>query len=119
MSSEKQTYYVDIGNMRVVEVPVESSTQNFKIFATPEEVSALRDMMSENLSAEKETFVRSHIPYREYHYDPENDHYDLAMKKIYAMIHDLGDEQAKSHVAEMGFVEDPKYTGNPEIDKFR
>lgn len=100
MQEEKNTYYISIANGEIMRQPT-VSPWNFKIYATDAEITNLRELFDANYSVEWVNFFRAHIPYREYHNDPENDQYDEHMSKIYETIYELGDEEAKRHVREM------------------
>ena len=52
----------------------------------------MQSVFDDKHKADLETYVRSHIPFREYHKDPENDHYDAA----------------RHHIDEMGILTDRK-----------
>ncbi len=54
-------------------------------------------------SLEFENAVRAHIPYLQYHLDESNDEIDLRLKKIYALIHEFGDEHTKDFVEQLPY----------------
>ncbi|WP_059171481.1 hypothetical protein [Bacillus sp. FJAT-27445] len=107
LDNEKKTYYVSIANGEISRDGT-NSTWNFKIEATDDEITELRSAFDENYWNEWRTFIRAHIPFVEYHHDKENNAYDERLQKIYQAIFELGDEQAKKHIQEMGILfEDP------------
>ncbi|WP_082347168.1 hydrolase [Bacillus sp. FJAT-18017] len=106
MDGQKKTYYVSIANGEISQSAT-SSPWNFKIEATDEEITTLREYFDENYTHELGNFVRAHIPYVEYHHDKDNDAYDIGMQKIYSMIYDLGDKQARNHIESMGILNQP------------
>jgi hypothetical protein len=117
MVQDKQTYYVDITAQTILTEPVD--TQSFVIYATEKEVKVLQAVFEKNHEADLETYVRAHIPFLEYHHDPENDHYDATQKAIYAIIYHLGDLEAKQHIEQMGILTDRKSEDPKEIQQFR
>ncbi|PLR97678.1 hydrolase [Bacillus sp. T33-2] len=105
MHDEKRTYYVSIESGEVLEEPAELQGY-FKINATGEEVKHLREFMNENYKADLQTFVRSHIPFKEYHKDKEDVKYDKTMDEVYALIYELGDQEARDHIRNMGILDE-------------
>lgn len=117
MIEDKKTYYVDLTSESILTEPLDSPS--FVIHATEQEVNVLRAIFEKKYEADLETFVRSHIPYLEYHHDPENDHYDASQKIIYSIIYLLGNEEAKQHIEQMGVLTDRKSDDPKEIEHFR
>ncbi|WP_433743919.1 hydrolase [Falsibacillus pallidus] len=104
MSDEKKTYYIEVGSGEISSSATDSPW-NFKIEATDEEITQLREIFDSNYSTGWQGFLRSHVPYIQYHYDRENDAYDRNLQQIYQMIHDLGDDEARTHIESMGILE--------------
>lgn len=105
MASNKKTYYLSVGNGEIMQTSTDSPW-NFKIEATDDEIIRLRELFDQNYSTEWQNFFRAHVPYVQYHYDRENDAYDETLKKVYQMIYQLGDEEAKQFISEMGILSD-------------
>lgn len=103
MNTNKKTYYIDIGSGSISQ-SISSSSWNFKIEANDEEITLLRKYFDQNYSTEWKNFFRAHVPYLQYHYDHENDAYDETMLKIYKLIYELGDAEAKQHITTMGVL---------------
>ncbi|RHW30754.1 hydrolase [Neobacillus notoginsengisoli] len=103
MENEKKTYYIAIANGEIFRNAT-SSPWDFKITATDDEITQLREFFDENYANEWLTFVRAHIPYMEYHNDRETKRYDDKLQTIYSYIYDLGDEEAREHIASMGIL---------------
>lgn len=99
----KKTYYITIASGEISQVST-ASAWNFKIEASDEEVIKLREYFDQNYSTEWQNFFRAHVPYLQYHYDRQNDAYDETLVKVYEMIHELGDEEAKQHIESMGIL---------------
>ncbi|MCQ6274461.1 hydrolase [Bacillus sp. V3B] len=102
---EKKTYYIEIAAGEISQSAT-SSPWNFKIEATDREIHALRDYFDRSESNELNNFLRAHIPFREYHHDPENDAYDETLKQVYHLIYQLGDSEAKEQIKNMGILAD-------------
>jgi hypothetical protein len=100
---KKKVYYVEVATGEISQSAT-SSSWNFRIEATDDEIIKLREYFDQNYSTEVQNFLRAHIPYVEYHHDSGNDAYDKALKEIYGMLYELGDEEAKSHIESMGIL---------------
>jgi hypothetical protein len=103
MDSNKKTYYISVGSGEISK-SMTGSTWGYKVEATDEEIIKLREYFDQNYSTEWQNFFRAHVPYVQYHYDRENDSYDETMTKIYEMIYNLGDKEAKEHIRSMGII---------------
>lgn len=117
MEQAKKTYYVDLNSESILTEPLDSPS--FIIHATESEVNVLQAIFDDKYGADLETFVRAHIPYLEYHHDPENDHYDADQKMIYSLLYVLGNQEAKEHIKAMGILTDLKSDDPKEIKHFR
>lgn len=107
MKDRKKTYYVSVAQGEISQVST-ASPWDFKIEATDEEITELREYFDQLHSTEWQNFLRAHVPYVAYHYDRENDAVDSLNKKVYQMIYDLGDEEAKEHIQKTGIIESIK-----------
>lgn len=103
MDDQKKTYYIDVGTGEISRSAT-SSTWSFKIHATDEEITQLRELFEQNYSNELGTFIRAHIPFKEYHHDKDNDNYDSNLQQAYSIIHKLGDEGTKAHIESMNIL---------------
>ncbi|WP_174734920.1 hydrolase [Mesobacillus harenae] len=103
MGQQKKTYYINVGSGEISQSSTASSW-NYEIKATDEEVTLLREYFDQSYTTDWQNFFRAHVPYVQYHYDRENDAYDETLTKVYEMIYELGDEQAKSHIESMGIL---------------
>ncbi|WP_407675636.1 hydrolase [Peribacillus glennii] len=115
----KNTYYVDLVSGDVLDRPAFEENPSFKIEATDEELHELKSCLDESYTADMQAYIRSHIPYVEYHKDPANDLYDQSIKKIYAIIYKLGDAEARRFIEEIGILEEDKFMQDEEIQKFK
>lgn len=100
---DKQSYYVNVASGEIH--PDKSvSPYNFEIKATEEEVDQLYELLEMADTSAYKSFFRANIPYVQYHQDVENDQYDDSLSSIYQKIHDLGNEETKSHIESMGIL---------------
>ncbi|MFJ7639847.1 hydrolase [Peribacillus sp. NPDC097264] len=118
MSQEKQTYHVDLVSGDILAQKLDENP-SFTIQANDDELAELKQCLDDHLKDDLEAFARSHVPYLLYHHDRANDKYDAAMKKLYRIIYRLGDEAARNHIEEIGILEDNKFEGDSEIQKFK
>ena len=103
MDEQKKTYYIDVGTGHITQ-NARSSTWSYKIQATDDEITELRELFDQNYSTEWDAFVRAHIPFVEYHHDRENHQYDSTIQQVYGIIYKLGDEEAKNHIGNMNIL---------------
>lgn len=105
MNENKKTYYIKVSSGEITQ-SAKDSPWDFKIEATDDDIIALREYFDLSYDTDMESFYRAHIPFMEYHNDKQNDNYDANMKRIYSMIYQLGDEEAKNHIKSMGVLGD-------------
>ncbi|MDQ0343413.1 hypothetical protein J2S14_002228 [Lederbergia wuyishanensis] len=101
----KKTYYISVGAGEIMSVP-NASPWEFKIQATDDEITRLRMYFDNNQENSMYDFLRAHVPYVEYHNDSTNDIHDENLIKVYEMVHQLGDEEARNHIKSMGILND-------------
>jgi len=107
MDNGKKTYYITVGSGEISQLQ-SVSEWNFKVEATDDEITELREYFDQGYSSDWQSFWRAHVPYVQYHYDRQNDGYDETMVKIYDMLYKLGDDETKAHITEMGILQKPK-----------
>lgn len=103
MNQTRKTYYVSIANGEISQLST-ASPWDFKIEATEEEIVQLREYFDQNYSSDWQGFLRAHVPYIEYHHDPTNDSIDVTMQKIYKMMYELGDQDAKDLIKSQNLI---------------
>lgn len=99
----KRTYYVNISSGEISQSGIDSPW-NFQIEATEEEISTLRQYFDHHEAGDFPNFIRAHIPFREYHYDKENDIQDEALQQVYEFIYQRGNEETKQLIESMGIL---------------
>jgi hypothetical protein len=105
MEENKHTYYIDMGSGEISR-SIHDSPWNFKIEATDEEITRLRQIFDSNYDADIVGFLRAHVPILEYHHDRPNDISDNNLLRAYKMIYELGDKDAKQHIESIGILKD-------------
>ncbi|MBS4195110.1 hydrolase [Bacillus sp. FJAT-49870] len=81
-----------------------ASPWEFMIQATDDEITRLRQLFDFNQENSVDDFLRTHVPFVEYHNDSTNDIHDENLIKVYEMIHQLGDEEARNHIESMDIL---------------
>ncbi|WP_075620140.1 transposase [Paenisporosarcina indica] len=81
----------------------EESQWEYEIDAAPEVLTVIDRLFEQKETFESKAFWRAHVPYVPYHLDPENDGVDLQLKKLYAVIHEYGNDEAKQHIETLPF----------------
>ena len=99
----KKTYYIAIASGEISQSAT-SSPWDFKIEASQNEIQELRLYFDKIDSTGWKNFFRAHIPFLEYHHDKENDEYDEILIQIYNKVYQLGDQEARNTIEEMGIL---------------
>lgn len=81
----------------------DDSPWEYEIEGKPEVITILDELFNQKQEWEWKNFLRAHLPYIPYHLDPENDEVDLRLKKLYAVIHEYGTDDAKVLIESMPF----------------
>ncbi|WP_035512784.1 hypothetical protein [Halalkalibacillus halophilus] len=103
--TDPRKFYVSIESKEISELKA-GNNDEFVIYGGPEDIIALRECLDGMKDAEFGTFLRSHIPFKEYHKDGDNDAYDTCLMMAYKQIHKLGDEKTKEHIESLSFFEE-------------
>lgn len=104
MEENKKSYYINIQTHEIVIDPYQTEW-DFKIEATDRQIAEIRHLFDENYETDWESYARAHVPFLEYHHDPQNKEYDLRLMIIYAILYQLGDAKTREHIEEMGILE--------------
>lgn len=100
---EKETYYISVGARGISQIKTGTPFE-LEIEATSDEIRALRSIFDGMYNSDVMGFVRSHIPFLEYHNDSENDMIDRDLTNVYQMLYDLGKPETKQHIKSMGIL---------------
>lgn len=98
----KETLYVSISDQRLYRYPDESPWE-FKIEVDREMVPVFQQLFSQINNIEFANFWRAHLPYVPYHMDKENDQIDYRTKKLYALVHEYGDQESKEFIEQLPY----------------
>ncbi|MFX3623732.1 MAG: hydrolase [Ectobacillus sp.] len=101
---DRKTYYISIGDGGISQVKT-ANTYSFAIQATDEEILKLRELFDGAYVEDIRSFWRSHVPFVEYHHDKANHRYDEKLQQAYKMIYELGDEETRELIGEMGIID--------------
>ncbi|WP_017379995.1 hypothetical protein [Paenisporosarcina sp. TG-14] len=94
--------FVSVSHHRYYLNPNDSPWE-YEIEANPSDLTVLDQLFDQKDQHEWKNFWRAHLPYVPYHLDPENDEIDLRLKKLYAFIHEYGNEEAKQQIETMHY----------------
>jgi len=94
--------YVSVANHRYYFHP-DDSPWEYEIEAAPEVLGVLNQLFDQKDEIEWKNFFRAHIPYIQYHLDEENDQVDNRLKKLYAVIHEYGNDEAREIIESMHY----------------
>lgn len=102
ISIDNTMIYVSVANQSYSYQPLGLPCE-FKLKLDDEQVKIFENLFLQLDSVEFHNIVRAHLPYVQYHLDEENDETDLRLKKIYALIHEFGDEHTKKFVEQLPY----------------
>lgn len=102
---EKKTYYVNVGTGEISQIKY-GNNHHFTIQATQDDVQLLRGKLNQMDDGNMSAYGRAHVPILAYHHDEGNDIYDEGLTEAFKMIYQLGDEEAKQHIDDMGILTD-------------
>ncbi|PIC69146.1 transposase [Sporosarcina sp. P18a] len=100
MIEEKYPMYISLNNKLVLTDP-HSSTWEYKVEVTREVYPIFEKLFSQMEQLEFQNFLRSHVPYAQYHYDKDNDKLDVRLKKVFALIHEFTDDESKRFIEKL------------------
>lgn len=96
------TIYVSVANQSYSYLPLGLPCE-FKLQLEEQKALLFEKLFLQLNSLEFDNIVRAHLPYIPYHLDESNDEIDNRMKKIYALIHEFGDERTKEFVEQLPY----------------
>ncbi|RHW33288.1 transposase [Lysinibacillus yapensis] len=96
------TIYVNVANQSYSYIPLGEPCE-FKLKMDEEKARIFELLFLQLNSLEFDNIVRAHLPYIPYHLDETNDEIDTRLKKIYALIHEFGDNHTKQFVAQLPY----------------
>lgn len=100
---DKKTFYVSVISGDILADKTDYPYE-FEIEANEEEIQRLESLFEGKNQADWGSFIRAHIPIMPYHLDKENDYYDANLYEIYQMIYELGNEQTRRDMENLGYL---------------
>ena len=99
---EKEVYYISIKNLTCSRCGTGEPTQ-FRIELEPHRARVFQKLFQQMYTLEWSNAVRAHLPYLPYHVDALNHDIDTRYKKVYALLHEFGDEDTKHFVEQLPY----------------
>ncbi|NLY78562.1 MAG: transposase [Lysinibacillus sp.] len=96
------TLYVNVLNQSYSYFPLGEPCE-FKLEMEQKKALLFKKLFSQLNTLEFDNMVRAHLPYIPYHLDEENDEIDIRLKKIYALVHEFGDEKTKEFIESLPY----------------
>ncbi|KGR88812.1 transposase [Ureibacillus massiliensis 4400831 = CIP 108448 = CCUG 49529] len=96
------TVYVSVANNSYSYVPLGTPCE-FELKMNSEKARIFERLFLQIDSLEFHNAVRAHLPYLPYHLDESNHEIDSRIAKIYALIHEFGDDDTKEFVEKLPY----------------
>lgn len=97
-------YFVTVENGEIREVPVPDSGTSYEIIASSEEVKGLQMLFKDRETHTKKAVNYLNKPFDEWGVDRERNQFDDALMGIYREIYNLGTEETRKNIEEMGIL---------------
>ena len=104
-SMEKMNVYVSVSDLTSNFHP--GLSNEFVLSLEPTKARIFQRLFTQMQHLEASNALRAHIPYIQYHDDPLNHEIDTRLKKVYALIHEYGDEETKQFVEQLPYFSKP------------
>ncbi|BAK15526.1 transposase [Solibacillus sp. FSL W7-1472] len=98
---EKNNVYVSVANLTCNLHP--GSSYEFVLKMEPQKARVFMKLFNQMQHLEASNAFRAHMPFIPYHLDRLNHEIDHRLKKVYALIHEFGDEEAKKFVEQLPY----------------
>ena len=98
---EKQNVYVSVAHLTCKLQP--GSSYEFVLQMDPIKARVFLKLFTQMQSLEAANAFRAHLPYIPYHMDRLNHEIDYRLYKVYALIHEFGDDEAKRFVEQLPY----------------
>lgn len=106
--------YVSVAHHRYYFHP-DDSPWEYEIEAGPEVIGVIDQLFNQKDELEWKNFLRAHLPYIPYHLNRENDEVDNRLKKLYAILHEFGNDEAKEVIESMPYYNTKRSTIRAEF----
>ena len=116
---KKQKVYVSITNLTCNFTP--GLSNEFVLHMDPIKARVFSKLFYQINGLEASNAFRAHMAFIPYHQDRLNHELDSRLHKIYALIHEFGDDEAKRFVAQLPYFNQEKIqtTSNERLDSIR
>lgn len=98
----EKNVYVSVANNSYSYMPLGEPCE-FKLTMPSEKAEIFEYLFQQIDSIEFHNAVRAHLPYLPYHMDESNHEIDYRLMKVYALIHEFGDEDTKKFVEQLPY----------------
>ena len=98
---EQQSIYVSVANLTCNFHP--GLSYEFVLTMEPVKARVFAKLFQQMQQLEASNAFRAHMPYIPYHMDRLNHEIDYRLQKIYALIHEFGDDEAKRFVEQLPY----------------
>jgi hypothetical protein len=98
---EKQAIYVSVANLTCNFFP--GASYEFMLKMDPIKARVFAKLFQQMNQLEASNAFRAHMPYIPYHFDHLNHDIDRRLQKVYALIHEFGDESTKQFVEQLPY----------------
>jgi len=102
---EKRTYYVSVGSGEIVEDPT-VTPWDFQVEANEEEIMKLGELLDQASRENMDVVYRITHPIEGGKIRHDLQDYDETLQRIYRMIYDLGNDEAKQFIQNMNVIEE-------------
>ena len=97
----KQNVYVSVAHLTCNLQP--GSSYEFVLQMDPIKARKITKIFTQMQGLEAANAFRAHLPYIPYHMDRLNHEIDYRLYKVYALIHEFGDDEAKRFVEQLPY----------------
>lgn len=98
---EKTNVYVSVAHLTCNLQP--GMSYEFVLKMEPLKARVFTKLFNQMQSLEASNAFRAHMPYLPYHLDKLNHDIDRRLQKVYALIHEFGDDDAKKFVEQLPY----------------
>ncbi|WP_332649503.1 transposase [Lysinibacillus sp. 54212] len=99
---EKEKFYVSLAHLTCT-TNRDITPSAFMIEVEPHKARVFQKLFNQIHRLEDSNALRAHIPYLQYHLDGLNHEIDNRVKKVYALIHEFGDDRTKQFVEQLPY----------------
>lgn len=100
---ERASYHVSIADKTVSLTGNSQLNSGFEVQLTTVEYDTFMKIFQQINELEPRNAFRAHLPYIQYHDDHLNHDIDRKLMKLYALIHEYGDERGKRFVEQLPY----------------